>query len=54
MLALFVNENHDDWDEQLPYVMAAYRATEHKSMSCTPNLLMLNRETMCPLDLLVG
>ena len=54
MLSLFVNENHDDWDEQLPYVMAAYRATEHKSTSCTPNLLMLNRETTCPLDLMVG
>ena len=51
---MFVNDNHDDWDEQLPYVMAAYRATEHKSTSCTPNLLMLNRETTCPLDLMVG
>ena len=54
MLSMFVNDNHDDWDEQLPYVMAAYRATEHKSTSCTPNLLMLNRETTCPLDLMVG
>lgn len=47
-------KNATDWDEQLPYVMAAYRATEHKSTSCTPNLLMLNRETTCPLDLMVG
>lgn len=54
MLSMFVNENTDDWDDQLPYVMAAYRATEHKSTGCSPNLLMLNRETTCPLDLMVG
>ena len=56
MLSNFVNENHTDWDDQVPYVMAAYRATEHKSTACTPNLdlLMLNRETTCPLDLIVG
>ena len=54
MLSHFVNENHTNWDDQLPYVMAAYRATEHKSTACTPNLLMLNRETTCPLDLMVG
>ena len=54
MLSHFVNENHTNWDDQLPYVMAAYRATEHKSTACTPNLLMLNRENTCPLDLMVG
>ena len=54
MLSHFVNENHTNWDDQLPYVMAAYRATEHKSTGCTPNLLMLNRETICPLDLMGG
>ena len=25
------NGNHTDWDDHFPYVMAAYRATEHKS-----------------------
>ena len=33
------NGNHTDWDDQLQR---------------TPNLLMLNRETTCPLDLMVG
>ena len=54
MLSHFVNENHIDWDDQLTYIMAAYRATEHKPTACTLNLLMLNRETTCPLDLMVG
>ena len=42
------------WDDHLPYVMAAYRDTQHKSTGLIPNLLMLNREIDCPLDLMVG
>ena len=54
MLAMFVDSNQKDWDDHLPYVMAAYRATQHKSSGVTPNLLMLNREINYPLDLMVG
>ena len=54
MLSMFVDENKTDWDDHLPYVMAAYRATQHKSTGVTPNLLMLNRELNFPLDLMVG
>ena len=51
MLNMFVKENHKDWDEQIPYVMMAYRATEHETMGLSPNMLMLGRETSTPLDL---
>ncbi|MEW8486835.1 MAG: hypothetical protein AB2705_16775 [Candidatus Thiodiazotropha sp.] len=51
---MFVDSNQKDWDDHLPYVMAAYRATQHKSSGVTPNLLMLNREINYPLDLMVG
>ena len=34
--------------------MMAYHASEHESTKCTPNLLMLNRETNLPVDLMVG
>ena len=54
MLSMFVDQNQQDWDDHLPYVMAAYRATQHKSTGVTPNLLMLNREIDCPIDLMVG
>ena len=27
LLAKFCNERHDDWDQHLPYLMCAYRAT---------------------------
>ncbi|XP_060600684.1 uncharacterized protein LOC132754103 [Ruditapes philippinarum] len=56
MLSHFVSliENQTDWDDHLCYVLAAYRSTQHKSMGCTPNLLMLGNELDCPIDLMVG
>ena len=52
MLRAFVNENQRDWDEQLPYVMMAYRSTEHETTGLTPYMLMLGRETATPLDIM--
>ena len=54
MLSAFVNENRKDWDDHLPYVMAAYRATAQKSTGLTPNLMMLNREVNFPIVLMAG
>ena len=34
--------------------MMAYRASVHETTNCTPNLLMTNRETNLPIDLMVG
>jgi transposase InsO family protein len=52
MLSTVVNENMDDWDDHLPYVMSAYRSSVHDSTGCTPNKLMLGRESTTPVDLL--
>lgn len=54
MLSICVNENYHSWDEHLPFLLMAYRSTEHNSTKCTPNLLMLGREVNCPLDLMFG
>ncbi|XP_033758002.1 uncharacterized protein LOC117340349 [Pecten maximus] len=54
MLSSFVNTQMDDWDDHLPYVMMAYRSSRNSSTECTPNLVMLGRETSCPLDMMVG
>jgi hypothetical protein len=55
MMRCFIEDfNYPSWDEVLPYVMAAYRRTEHQSTGCTPNLMMLGRETSIPLDLIIG
>ena len=32
IISMFVDDNHRNWDEQIPYVMmVAYRATEHET-----------------------
>ena len=51
MLSAFVDENHRDWDQQLPYVMMAYRSAEHETTGMTPNMMMFGRETSTPLDI---
>ena len=54
MLSAYSNENQDNWDDHLPYVMMAYRASVHESTKCTPNLLFLSREIYLPVDLMYG
>ena len=54
MLTTLVNEARNDWDDHLPYVMMAYRASVHESTGLTPNKLMLNHETNLPIDLMIG
>ena len=52
MLSAFVSSNNKDWDEQLPYVMMAYRSAEHETTGMSPNILMFGREVATPLDLM--
>jgi len=54
MLAKSISESQRDWDERLPLVLAAYRATSHSSTGFTPNRLFLGREVRLPVDLLMG
>ena len=52
MLSKFCDERHDDWDQHLPCLLCAYRATVNKSTGCSQNLLMLGRETTLSVDLM--
>ena len=54
MLKAFVNEYRDDWDDYLPYLPMAYRATVHDSTNWTPNLMMFGRESHLPIDVMMG
>ena len=51
---MFVNEYRDVWDDHIPYVLMAYRASVQESTGCTPNLLFLGRELSLPIDLMFG
>ena len=54
MLGKVVSDSQRDWDDRLPLVMAAYRASPHCSTGFTPNRLFLGRENRMPLDLVMG
>ena len=54
MLSSFVSQNLNDWDDHLPYVMMAYRASKHETTRMTPNLVVFGRETNLPVDIMMG
>jgi len=49
-----VSERQRDWDDHLPFVLMAYRATQHSSTGFSPNKLFLGRENKAPIDLVLG
>ena len=53
MLGKVVRQSQRDWDDRLPAVLAAYRASPHESTGFTPNRLFLSRKVRMPLDLLL-
>ena len=53
MLGKVVNEAQRNWDDKLPALLAAYRASPRESTEFTPNRLFLGREVRMPLDLLL-
>ena len=51
ILSKLVNERQDDWDMWLPQALLSYRSTVHNSTGFSPHLLMFERETRLPIDL---
>ena len=51
LLRAFVNDEHSDWDERLPYVLMAYRSSVNETTGYTPNMMMLGRDVTVPLDI---
>ena len=54
ILGKVVNRAQKDWDEWIPYALAAYRATVHEATNFSPNRMMLGRENRLPIDLVYG
>ena len=54
MLGKAVSESQRDWDERLPLVLAAYRATPYEATGMSPNKLFLGHEVRMPIDLVMG
>ena len=54
MLGKVVRSDQRDWDDRLPFVLAAYRSTKHESTGFSPNFLTFGRENRAPVDLILG
>ena len=54
MLDKLVSRSQRDWDFHLPFVMSAYRSTEHDGTGFTPCRLFLGREVVLPVDLVLN
>ena len=54
MIGKVVAINQKNWDEFLPSVMGAYRASCHEATGFSPNFLMFGRENTAPLDVVYG
>ena len=50
MLSMFVNDQRDNWNELLPYVMHTYRTSVHESTGYSPFRLMMGEECLLPQD----
>jgi hypothetical protein len=53
MMAM-VTEKQENWDEHLPFISMAYRATPHESTGFSPNFLMFGRELYMPVDVMLS
>ena len=53
MLRAAIAENRQDWDDLVPILSMAYRASVNETTGFTPNMLMLGREVLLPIDLVV-
>ena len=50
----FLGGNQQTWDEHLQQLAGAIRSTISRNIGFTPNLMMLGREVMLPIDLMIG
>jgi len=51
-LRMYIEGKQSTWDQYLPFVGMAMRATVNRSTGFTANMMMLGREIMLPVDLL--
>jgi transposase InsO family protein/predicted aspartyl protease len=52
MIAMTTDEQ-ENWDEYLPFLTMAYRATPQESTGLSPNFMMFGRELQMPVDVMI-
>ena len=54
LIRCFLKGNQKYWDEHLQQLAGAIRSTVNRSTGFTPNMMMLGREVMLPVDLMIA
>ena len=54
MLRTVVSEQQDDWDDQIPALLGAYRSTPHSSTGVNPYHMLYGVEMTMPFYLVIG
>lgn len=53
MLSFYVDDNQQNWDVLLPYVMMAYRSSVHSSTDFTPYKVLFGQEMVLPVYIMM-
>ena len=54
MIASYVSDKQDDWDEHLPLLMLAYRSSVHETTGVSPAKMTFGRDLLLPFDMAIG
>ncbi|CAC5393515.1 unnamed protein product [Mytilus coruscus] len=54
MLSKHVKEDQKNWDEQIPFLMMAYRCSVNETTGFSPSMLMLGHDLRLPIDVVFG
>ncbi|MEW8544975.1 MAG: reverse transcriptase domain-containing protein [Candidatus Thiodiazotropha sp.] len=54
MISSYISDSQDDWDENIPLLMMAYRSSIHESTGVSPAMMMFGRELTLPVDMTLG
>ena len=44
MVASYISDSQDDWDEHVPLLTMAYRSSVHESTGISPAIMMIGKE----------
>ena len=54
MISSYISDKQDDWNEQIPLHMLAYRSSIHETTGVSPAMIMFGRELTLPVDMTLG
>ena len=54
MIASYISDKSDDWDEHIPLLMLAYRSAVHETLGVSPAKMFFCRDLNLPIDLALG